>query len=74
MIKRIKFFMSTNRYGGRYGGLVLVHRTQDQEVWVRALSGLLCHVYGQDTYLLSQCLSPPRSLNRYMYQQTVRET
>ena len=34
-------------------------------------SNSLCCVLGQDT-LLSQCLSPPRSINGY--EQTVRET
>ena len=45
--------------------------TPDQEVRVRALAGSLCCVLGQDT-LLSQYLSPPRSINGY--RQTVRET
>ena len=35
-----------------------------REVRVRALAGSLCCVLGQDT-LLSQCLSPPRSINGY---------
>ena len=35
----------------------------DREVRVRSLAGSLCCVLGQDT-LLSQCLSPPRSINR----------
>ena len=49
----------------------LARWTADREVPVRALAGSLCCVLGQDT-LLSQCLSPPRSINGY--QQTVRET
>ena len=52
---------------GRRGGLVVDSR----QVRVRALAESLCCVLGQDT-LLSQCLSPPRSINGY--QQTVRET
>ena len=43
----------------------------DQEIRVRALARSLCCVLGKDT-ILSQCLSPPRSINRY--QQTVWET
>ena len=46
-------------------------RTPDQEVSVRAPAGSLCCVLGQDT-LLSQCLSPSRSINEY--RRTVRET
>ena len=38
--------------------------TPDREVRVQALAGALCCVLGQDT-LLSQCLSPPRSINGY---------
>ena len=34
----------------------------DRGVWVRALTGTLCCVLGQDT-LLSQCLCPPRYVN-----------
>ena len=43
----------------------------DREVRVRALPGSLCCVYGQET-LLSQCLSPARSINGY--QKTSRQT
>ena len=42
----------------------LARWTPDREVWVRVLAGSLCCVLGQDT-LLSQCLSPPRSINGY---------
>ena len=42
----------------------LTRWTPDREVRVRALAGSLCCVLGQDT-LLSQCLSPPRSINGY---------
>ena len=38
--------------------------TLDREFWVLALARSLCCVLGQDT-LLSQCLSPPRSINGY---------
>ena len=57
--------------GGRCSGLVVSTMDKDREVRVRALPGSLCCVLWQDT-LLSQCLSPPRSINGY--QQTVRET
>ena len=36
----------------------------DREVQVQALAGSLCCVLGQNT-LLSQCLSPSRSINGY---------
>ena len=50
----------------------LVRWTPDREVRVRALAGSLCYVVlGPDT-LLSQCLSPVRSINGF--QQTVRVT
>ena len=45
--------------------------TPDREVRVLSLAGSLCCVLEQDT-LLSQCLSPPRSINRYL--QTGRKT
>ena len=51
--------------------LCLASWTSDLKVRVRALAGSLCCVLGQEI-LLSQCLSPPRSINGY--QQTVRET
>ena len=51
--------------------LWLARWTPDREVRVRALAGSLCCVLGQNT-LLSQRLSPTRSINGY--QQTVRET
>ena len=38
------------------------HSTLSQEVWVQGLAGSLWCVRGKDTYL-SQCLSPPRSIN-----------
>ena len=44
--------------------LVLVRRTPGQEVWIWDLAGLLCCVPGKRT-LLSQCLSPPRSVIGY---------
>ena len=56
---------------GRRGGLVASALDSGSKVRVRALARSLCCVLGQDT-LLSQCLSPPRSINGY--QQTVRET
>ena len=49
----------------------LARWTLEKEVRVRVLAGSLCCVVGQDT-LLSQCLSPPRSINGYP--RTVRET
>ena len=56
---------------GTRSGLMVSALDLHREVLVRALAGSLCCVLGQDT-LLSQCLSPPRSINGY--QQTVRET
>lgn len=44
--------------------LVLVRWTPGQEVWIWDLAGLLCCVPGKRT-LLSQCLSPPRSVIGY---------
>lgn len=44
--------------------LVLVRWTLGQEVWIWDLAGLLCCVPGNRT-LLSQCLSPPRSVIGY---------
>ena len=44
--------------------LVLVCWTLGQEVWIWDLAGLLCCVPGKRT-LLSQCLSPPRSVIGY---------
>lgn len=44
--------------------LVLVRWTPGQEVWICNLAGLLCCVPGKRT-LLSQCLSPPRSVIGY---------
>ena len=44
--------------------LVLVRRTPGQEVWIWDLAWLLCCVPGKRT-LLSQCLSPPRSVIGY---------
>ena len=44
--------------------LVLVCWTLGQEVWIWDLAGLLCCVPGNRT-LLSQCLSPPRSVIGY---------
>ena len=41
-----------------------MNQTPYRDVWVGALAGSLCCVLGQDT-LLSQCLSPPRSINGY---------
>ena len=49
----------------------LAHRTPNRVVRVRSLAIALCCVLGQDT-LLSQCLYPPRSINKY--RQTLRET
>ena len=49
------------------GGTVaswLVRLSPDRAVRVRALAGNICCVLGQDT-LLSQCLSPPWSINGY---------
>ena len=40
------------------------HSTLSQEVWVQGLAGSMWCVRGKDTYL-SQCLSPPRSINGY---------
>ena len=57
--------------GGRRGGVVVSAPvwTPDREVRVRALARSLCCVLG---HTLSQCLSPPRSINGYL--RTVRET
>ena len=48
----------------------LARWTPDQEVWVQALARSLCSVLEKDTSL-SQCLSPPGSIN--WYQQTIRK-
>ena len=54
----------TSFSGGGTVALWLAGWSPDREVRVRALTGSLCCVLGQDT-LLSQCLSPPRSINGY---------
>ena len=56
---------------GRRSGLVVSELDSGLRGPGSALTGSLCCVLGQNT-LLSQCLSPPRSIN--WYQQTVRET
>ena len=53
------------------GNLMVSAWISDREVWVRALARSLCCVLGLKT-LLSQCLSPPRSINGY--RRTVRKT
>ena len=44
--------------------MVIVRSPPARVIRVRVLPGTLCCVLGQDT-LLSQCLSPPRCVNRY---------
>ena len=57
------------RFSGYVGGALaswLVRSSPDRAMRVQALAGdtVVCCVLGQDT-LLSQCLSPPRSVNGY---------
>ena len=67
---RIALYYRNEKVGDAVALCRLAGWTPDRKARVRALAGSLCCVLGHNT-LLSQCLSPPRSIN--VYQETFRK-